>query len=123
MPSALEVREWHTRTVISSDGQKVGNLEDVYVGNDSGEPEFLLVESGFLGHTLHMVPADGATLDGEDVRVAYEKSVIEAAPTVPADNDISPEEERRLFEHYGRAYSAPSAGLITMTRWVLIQRR
>lgn len=122
MPSAVEVREWHTRDVISSDGQKVGKLEDVYVDNDSGQPEFLLVESGFLGHTLHMVPADGATFEGEAVRVAYEHAQIDSAPKVAADNDISPEEEKRLFEHYGRSHTAPAVGLITMTRWVLIKR-
>jgi sporulation protein YlmC with PRC-barrel domain len=122
MPSAVEVREWHTRTVTSTDGEKVGKLEDVYVSKDTGEPEFLLVESGFLGHRLHLVPADGATMQGEDVRVAYDKATIDAAPTVPADDDISPDEERRLFDHYGRPYT-PTTGMITITRWVLIQRR
>jgi sporulation protein YlmC with PRC-barrel domain len=123
MPSALEVREWHTRGVTSSDGQKVGKLEDVYVGKDTGQPEFLLVESGFLGHTLHLVPSEGATLDGEDVRVAFDKATIDAAPAIPADDDISPDEERRLFEHYGRAYNPSSVGVLTISRWVLIERR
>jgi sporulation protein YlmC with PRC-barrel domain len=122
MPSAVEVREWHTRTVISADGEQVGKLEDVYVSKDTGDPEFLLVERGVLGHRLHLVPAAGATMDGEDVRVAYDKATIDAAPTVPADDDISPDEERQLFDHYGRPY-APTTGMITITRWVLIQQQ
>jgi sporulation protein YlmC with PRC-barrel domain len=123
MPSALEVREWHTRSVTASDGQKVGKLEDVYVSKETGEPEFLLIESGFLGRTLHLVPSEGATLEGEDVRVAFEKPAIDAAPTVPADDDLSPDEERRLFEHYGRAYDPNSVGVLILSRWVLVGRR
>lgn len=121
MPSAVEVRDWHRRSVVSSDGASVGQLEDLYVDKETGEPAFLLVESGRLGRTLHLVPADGATLEGEDVRVDYDQAAIDAAPKVPADDDISPEEEQRLFEHYGRPH-AGNAGVLTITRWVLIER-
>jgi hypothetical protein len=123
MPSALEVRDWHTRTVFSRDGERIGKLEDVYVSKETGEPEFLLVASGFLAHTLHLVPAEGATLEGEDLRVAYDKSDIDAAPAVAADDDLSPEEEQRLFEHYGLAYAPSAAGVITISRWILVERR
>lgn len=33
--------------------------------------------AGLLRHTLHLVPSDGATLEGEDVRVAFDKEVID----------------------------------------------
>ena len=59
MPSPLEVRDWHELDVVSSDGQSVGKLIDVYVNNESGEPEFLLVASGFLHNRLHLAPAGG----------------------------------------------------------------
>ena len=57
MPSPLEVRDWHELDVVSSDGQSVGKLIDVYVNNESGEPEFLLVASGFM---LGVAPGDSA---------------------------------------------------------------
>jgi len=122
MPSALEVREWHTRKVIANDGHELGKLEDVYVNKESGEPEFLLVQSGFLGNTLHLVPAEGATAAGEDVQVPYDKATVEAAPKVRADDDISVEEEGRLYDHYGLTYAPSGTGVITITRWVLISR-
>jgi sporulation protein YlmC with PRC-barrel domain len=122
MPSALEVREWHTRKVVANDGHELGKLEDVYVNKDSGEPEFLLVESGFLGTSLHLVPAAGAVLEGDDVRVPQDKATVDAAPKVKADDDISVEEEQRLYDHYGMDYTPSGAGVITITRWVLITR-
>jgi sporulation protein YlmC with PRC-barrel domain len=123
MPSPLEVHDWHELDVVSEDGEAVGKLADVYVHRDSGEPEFLLVSSGFLGHRLHLVPAAGATRDGDTVRVAADRAAIETAPSVHADNDLSPDEERRLFEHYGRAYTPHPDGVIIMRRFVLIERR
>lgn len=123
MPSPLEVRDWHELDVDASDGEHVGKLVDVYVARDTGEPEFLLVSSGFLGHRLHLVPAEGATRSDDRVRVAATRAEIEGAPSVPADDDLSPEEERRVFEHYGRDYTPHPEGILVMQRFVLIERR
>ncbi len=108
---------------MSDDGEHVGKLADVYVKNDTGEPEFLLVSSGFLGHHLALVPAEGASRSEERVQVAVTKSAIESAPTVHADNELSPDEEKRLFEHYGRDYTPHPEGVVIMSRFVLIERR
>ena len=123
MPSPLEVHDWHELDVVSDDGEHIGKLVDVYVKNDTGEPEFLLVSSGFLGHHLALVPAEGATRSEERVQVAVTKSAIDGAPTVHADNELSPDEEKRLFEHYGRDYTAHPEGVVIMSRFVLIERR
>ncbi len=64
MPSPLEVHDWHELDVYAQDGEHVGKLADVYVSKETGEPEFLLVSSGFLGHSLHMVPADSPSTPG-----------------------------------------------------------
>jgi sporulation protein YlmC with PRC-barrel domain len=123
MPSPLEVADWHEREIVSEDGEHVGKLVDVYVARDTGEPEFLLVSSGFLGHRLHLVPAEGATTaDDERIRVTASKADIESAPSVPADDDLSADEERRVFEHYGRDYTPHPEGILVMRRFVLIER-
>jgi sporulation protein YlmC with PRC-barrel domain len=122
MPSPLEVHDWHEMDVYAQDGQHVGKLADVYVSKETGEPEFLLVSSGFLGHKLHMVPADGATRIDERVQVDFDQDAIESAPSVAADDDIDPGEERRLYEHYGRTYTPHPEGILILRRFVLIQR-
>ena len=123
MPSPLEVRDWHELDVVAQGGEHVGKLVDVYVTKEGGEPEFLLVSSGFLGHRLHLVPAEGATRTDEQVQVAATKADIESAPSVPADDDLSPDEERRVFEHYGRTYTPHPEGILVLRRFVLIERR
>jgi hypothetical protein len=109
--------------VDSKDGEHVGKLVDVYVTKDTGEPEFLLVSSGLLGHSLHLVPAAGATRSEERVQVAADKATIDSAPKVRADDDLDADEERRLFEHYGRDYTPHPEGILILRRFVLIERR
>jgi uncharacterized protein YrrD len=123
MPSPLEVRDWHELDVVSQDGEHVGKLVDVYVTKDTGEPEFLLVSSGLLGHHLHLVPAEGATRSDERVQVAADKATIDSAPKVPADDDLSVDEEKRLFDHYGRDHTPHPEGTLILRRFVLVERR
>ena len=124
MPSPLEVRDWHELDASSSDGQPVGKLIDVYVNNESGEPEFLLVASGFLHNRLHLAPAEGATRsEDEKVTLGVTKAAVDAAPHIAADDDLSPDEERRLDQHDDMGEYIPHAGgLLILSRWVLIDR-
>jgi uncharacterized protein YrrD len=123
MPSPLEVHDWHELDVISRDGEHVGKLVDVYVTKDTGEPEFLLVSSGLLGHHLALVPAEGATRMDERIQVTADKATIESAPKVRADDDLSTDEEKRLFDHYGRDYASHPEGILILRRFVLVERR
>src|SRR5512133_1649174 len=124
MPSPLEVRDWHELNVVSSDGQPVGKLIDVYVSNESGEPEFLRVASGFLHNRLHLAPAEGATRsEDEKVTLGVTKAAGDAAPDIAADDDLSQDEERRLYEQYDMGEYTPHAGgLLILRRWVLVDR-
>ena len=123
MPSPLEVRDWHELDVVSSDGGSVGKLIDVYVNNETGEPEFLLVAGGFLHNRLHIAPAGGATRSDDTVTLAVTKDAVDHAPHIAADGELTPEEEGRLYEHYGLTdYTPHSGGLLIVRRWVLIDR-
>ena len=124
MPSPLEVRDWHELDVVSSDGRSVGKLIDVYVNGESGEPEFLLVASGFLHNRLHLAPANGATRTDEGVvALGVTKEAVDGAPHIAADGDLSPDEERLLYEHYDVGpYSPQSGGVLVVRRWVLVDR-
>ena len=122
MPSPLEVHDWHELDVTAADGEHIGKLVDAYVNDTSGEPEFLLVSSGVLGHRLHLAPAEGATRTGDEVRLAVSREAVEAAPHIHADNDLTPDEEKRLFEHYGMSHEPHPGGLLIIRRWVLLDR-
>ena len=102
MPTLQEIESWRGRTAVDADGDKIGSIEDIYLDRRSGDPEWIAVKTGLLGKKVSFVPLSGAQPAEDDVRVAYPKDLVKDAPSVDPDGDLSPEEERRLYEHYER---------------------
>jgi sporulation protein YlmC with PRC-barrel domain len=102
-----ESYEWRGRNVVDREGTKVGRLEEVYLDQQTGRAEWLLVHTGLLGTKSSFAPLAGARVDGEDVRIGYSKQEVKDAPSVEADGELSQEEEARLYAHYGLDYSEP----------------
>ena len=97
-----QVGVWLNRTVIDPSGTKVGTVTDVYVDDDTKQPDWLAISTGMFGTKVSFVPLDGARVDNDDVIVAYDKETIKDAPRVEADGALSVDEEQELYAHYGR---------------------
>jgi sporulation protein YlmC with PRC-barrel domain len=103
MATMEDIRTWRGRTLVDRDGDKIGKVEDIYLDRSSGEPEWIAVKTGMFGSNVTFVPIHDASPAGDDLRVSYEKGQVKDAPNVDPDGELSPEEERRLYEHYSRA--------------------
>jgi uncharacterized protein (TIGR02271 family) len=95
------------KPVYTSDGEKLGDFEEIYHDEATKQPEWIRVKSstlgGILGTKHFLVPLAGAELqDGEDsaIRVPYSKDRVQYAPEVEGEW-ISEEDERQLYRHYG----------------------
>jgi uncharacterized protein (TIGR02271 family) len=99
------VSDFTDRTVVDPTGDKVGTVFDVYLDRDTDQPEWLAVSTGMFGTKISFVPLHGVGFDDRgNVVVAYEKRLIKDAPRAEADGQLSAEEERELYSHYGRPY-------------------
>ena len=105
MPDMTEAYGWQGRTVVGSDGEKIGKISQIYEDPETGKPEWATVSSGLFGTKSNFVPLAGASPDGEDVRAEVTKDQVKDAPGVENDGELSEAEERRLFEHYGVPYT------------------
>jgi uncharacterized protein (TIGR02271 family) len=105
MPEMTDAYQWQGRTIVGSDGDKIGKISEIYEDPQTGEPEWATVASGLFGSKSNFVPLAGASPDGEDVRAQVTKDQVKDAPGVEADGELSEQEERRLFEHYGVPYT------------------
>jgi uncharacterized protein (TIGR02271 family) len=104
MATQHDVRAWIGHTVVDRDGDKVGKVQDVYLDRHSEEPEWLAVKTGLFGSNVSFVPVQNATTaDDDTIRVEHEKDRIKDAPNIDPDGELSTDEERRLYEHYGRS--------------------
>jgi uncharacterized protein (TIGR02271 family) len=107
-----DVSSWIGLTAVGPDGDKVGKINDVYADDDTGRPEWLAVTTGMFGTRVSFVPLAGAAPSGGEIRVAYPKDQVKGAPQVEADGQLSPQEEDRLYEYYGRGAAQAGSGLV-----------
>lgn len=105
MPEMTDAYQWHGRTMVGSDGEKIGKISEIYEDPATGKPEWATVSSGLFGTKSNFVPLAGASPDGEDVRAQVTKEQVKDAPGVENDGELSEQEEQHLFEHYNVPYT------------------
>lgn len=88
--------------VYSSDGEKIGRAGTIYLDDQTSRPEWVTVNTGLFGMKESFVPLGSATFGDDRLTVPFAKEVVKDAPNVdPDDGHLSPEEEERLYRHYG----------------------
>jgi uncharacterized protein (TIGR02271 family) len=90
--------------VHASDGEKIGSVEEIFVDEQTGQPEWIGIGIGLLGTKRVLVPVEGADLREDGFYVPYSKSQVKDAPDIDSD-EVSQETERELYSHYGLGYS------------------
>ena len=118
MPTLDDVQTMRGQDLYDNDGGKIGEIADIYLDRQTGEPEWLAVKTGLFGSNLSFAPIREARSADGRVTVPYEKAKVKDAPNVEADGELSEQEEQRLYEHYGLDwgnfdYDAPAEDTIT----------
>lgn len=94
---------YEDRAVLDRDGQKIGKVDSLYLDHAGGQLEWALVNTGLFGTKSSFVLLRGAAMHQEDLQVAFDKETVKNAPRVESGDELSSDEERRLFDHYGVA--------------------
>jgi uncharacterized protein (TIGR02271 family) len=104
MANVDTVRNWQGSTMVDREGDRIGDIDAIYVDDQTGEPEWALVNTGFFGTRSTFVPIAQASAHGDQVQVPYEKQLIKDAPNTDPDGHLSEQEEQELWRHYGLEY-------------------
>jgi len=86
--------------VIDSDGDRIGNVGQIYVDPATGRPTWATVKTGFFGLSESFVPLEQADQVDGDIRVPYTKATVKDAPNIDPDAELSDEEQDRLYDYY-----------------------
>ncbi len=89
------------RDVYDESGTKIGSASEVYLDDQTGQPEWVTVKTGLFGTKESFVPIRDADLTDDGVRVHYSKDKIKDAPKIDTDGHLSPQEEEELYRYYG----------------------
>ena len=93
-------------TVVGTDGDKIGKVSQVFLDDQTGNPEWVTVHTGLFGTAESFVPLNQASVRGDEIVVPYDKSTVKGAPRVSdADGHLSETEEAELYRYYGLDYT------------------
>ncbi len=89
-------------TVYDRDGDKIGKVDDILV-DETDQPEYIGVKMGFLGLSSTLIPLELCRIDEGDrrIEVSVDKETAKNGPTFDDDQEITPELEERIRDHYG----------------------
>jgi uncharacterized protein (TIGR02271 family) len=87
--------------VYDQSGEKIGSASEVYLDDETGQPEWATVRTGLFGTKESFVPIRNADLTDDGLRVAVSKEQVKDAPKIDTDGHLSPQEEEELYRYYG----------------------
>ncbi|PRX99928.1 PRC and DUF2382 domain-containing protein [Allonocardiopsis opalescens] len=97
----MRARELLGHHLLDRDGSDVGRIKQVYFDDETQEPKWVTVHTGLLGMRESFVPLRQARMVDDKLQVPFDKQTIKDAPSVDADEHISPDEEAQVYRHYG----------------------
>ena len=95
--------------VYDQSGEKIGSASEVYLDDETGQPEWATVRTGLFGTKESFVPIRNADLTNDGLRVAVSKEQVKDAPKIDTDGHLSPEEEAELYRYYGMGAGTDTA--------------
>jgi uncharacterized protein (TIGR02271 family) len=99
--------------VYDADGTKIGTASEVFLDDQSGNPEWVTVKTGLFGTKETFVPIREADLTGDGLRVPVSKAQVKDAPKIDTEGHLSPDEEQELYRYYGMGGTGQMSGQTT----------
>jgi len=87
--------------VIDVDGNKIGSIGQVYLDDQTGQPSWVTVKTGWFGLKETFVPLERAVVGNGQIKVPFTESKVKEAPRVDPDKHLDADEEAQLYEYYG----------------------
>jgi len=97
----LDADQFLDAVIYDRQGEVIGSVSDVYVDDDTGRPEWLLISTGLLPRGSH-VPLRGVERHEDGYRLPYTRDRVRSAPeTDITTEELSEDDERVLYIYYG----------------------
>jgi len=100
MTSPQDPQQYIHRAAVDPEGNRIGKISKVYLDDQTGQPQWVLVETGLFGTRDSFAPIHGARFDEELVVLAVDKDQVKDAPNIDRDAHISDSEQDALRQYY-----------------------
>ena len=101
MTTSQDRPDYVHRAAVDAEGNRIGKISKVYLDDRTGQPRWVLVETGLFGTRQSFAPIHGSRLDGEQLVVlAVSKDQVKDAPDIDTDAHISESDQDALRQYY-----------------------
>ncbi|MFD7451615.1 PRC and DUF2382 domain-containing protein [Kitasatospora sp. NPDC059827] len=100
MQTDIDPRDLIGHKAVDRNGDKIGTVDEVYLDDATGHPEWAAVRTGIFGRDA-FVPLTTSEFSGEELRVPYDKSLVKDSPDFGVGQHLSPAQELQLYRYYG----------------------
>ena len=100
MTTPQDTQDYIHRAAVDAEGKRIGKISQVYSDDHTGQPLWVLVETGLFGTRQSFAPIHRSRFDDELVVLTVSKDQIKGAPNVDRDAHISESEQDALRQCY-----------------------
>ncbi|MEU8682401.1 PRC-barrel domain-containing protein [Streptomyces sp. NPDC048611] len=108
MQTDIDPRSLIGRKAFDRNGAKIGTIDEVYLDDATGEPEWAAVRTGLFSRDA-FVPLEPSKMAEEGLHIPYDRKLIKDAPDFGVGRHLSPEQELQLYHHYRLDISSPTS--------------
>jgi sporulation protein YlmC with PRC-barrel domain len=101
------------KDVRSVDGEKIGSVDRIFIDETSQDPEWIALDNDDI------LPIDGATIVGDEIRVSFTKNKVDDEPDVEPDENgyLDPDKETELRQYFGLVGESLAHHRVTVYRY------
>lgn len=102
MYNEMDIDRIRGAVAYDRNGDRIGNVGEVYLDDQSGQPMWVTVNTGFFGLRTSFAPLDGSRFEDDGRLVlAHDKDRVKDAPNVDEDGHLDRAQEDELYSYYG----------------------
>jgi uncharacterized protein (TIGR02271 family) len=97
------------RNAVDPQGDKIGSVGQVYLNDQTGQPDWITVNTGLFGMKENFAPLTGSSFNGDDLVLPFDKSVVKDSPDIADSSHLDIDEQQSLYAYYEQYLGAGTA--------------
>ncbi len=102
MTNALNPDVYVGRNAVDPQGDKIGTVGQVYLNDQTGQPDWITVNTGLFGMKENFAPLNGSSFNGDDLVLPFDKSIVKDSPDIGDSSHLDTDEQQSLYAYYQR---------------------
>ena len=110
MTNAVNPDVYIGRNAVDPQGNKIGSVGQVYLNDQTGQPDWITVNTGLFGMKENFAPLAGSSFTGDDLVLPFDKTVVKDSPDIADASHLDADEQQSLYAYYQQYLGSAQAG-------------